>query len=139
MRPQLAFAAGLLSAIALFAIPSCATVDRQMAPPEVVATTVDRGLGLAGVEVAWPVDDETLVAALQDDLAAWTFLDDSTGFATPADMQAVLQSQKILVEVAIEKILAGEYEEAQKLELVQNLRRAWDGLSRYYRPSDSAQ
>jgi len=115
--------------------PSCRSLDAATAPAEVVHLTVTRGTALASLEASLATLDDVAVAdAIAEDSAAWSYIQGAQGFVTPAALKGAAQSQKIATEVAAAKIRRGEYTDAQKLELVQALRVAWDGLSTYYNP-----
>jgi len=127
----------ILACVVAFSAPACRTLDAVTTPPEVVQTTATRGAALAQLELQLPsYDDEQLANALMEDAAAWAYLEEATGFTTPADLKAVVQSQKIAVKVAAEKVRRGEFTNEQKLSLVQALRKAWDSLSKYYNPTE---
>lgn len=133
MRFFLVAIATCILILSYLSAPSCSALDVAVVPVEVVQATDTRTQALAVLETAWPVPDTVLVAELQAEHEAWAMLEGSTSFVTPAAMKSTLQSQKIAVEVAIQKILAGEYNDAEKLELVQALQTAWANLASYYK------
>lgn len=132
----------LLLIVALFAAtPACRTIDAMTTPAQVVTTVKLRSQTLTEAETALTagqLTDAALVQLLTDDEAAWKYLREETNrFTASADFKAVLQTQEIGVRVAREKVAAGEYQPAEKIELVRTLAKAWASLETYYNPKVS--
>lgn len=131
----------LLLIVALFAaVPSCRTVDAMATPAQVVTTVHLRSEALKAAETALTAGqlaDPALVQLLTDDEAAWKYLRDETnGITISADLKAVMQTQEIGVRVARQKIAAGEYAPAEKVELLHTLAAVWASLETYYHPKN---
>lgn len=126
--------------VGVFQVSSCRTLNAVTTPAEVVTAVHLRSDALKAAETALAagqLPDAALVQLLTEDEAAWKYLRAEAGsFTASADFKAVLQTQEIGVRVAREKIVAGEYQPAEKLELVQTLAKAWASLETYYHPQD---
>lgn len=133
------FLFALLLVFAFTIPPACRTVNARLAPAAVLTAVDLRTDTLAAAQTALQgglLDDAALLQLLADDEAAWGYLRENSGFTTSADLNAVLQTQQIGVRVAREKIAAGLYSPAEKLELVSALALAWSTLDTYYTPSE---
>lgn len=128
---------GLVAACALvfglwagFSVAACTLMHAASVPELVRQATTARHEVWKGIEARWPVPDDELREALQEDSEAWATVESQASDGAPAAFRDVVRTEKIVTKVAANRL--DEFAPIEKLDLVRALRDAWARLEGYY-------
>jgi hypothetical protein len=128
---------GLLAACALVfglwlgvSVTACTLLHASNVPALVRQATTDRHEVWTGIEARWPVPDDELRSALQEDSETWASIETQASEGAPSAFMDVVRSQKLVTKVSASRL--DEFAPIEKLDLVRALRDVWARLEGYY-------
>lgn len=116
-------------------LTSCPSLDAALMPVEVTEMVMQRDDLLTDLlDEVRAGDESRVLEVLAQEVAAWKLLEQEASFLTPYDLRDAANSNRIIVEVVMEKYEAGEYADEPSLliDFLTSLVDNWKNLEDYY-------